>query len=318
MAVTAYTSDDLLTRVKARAQVPGADDRLSDSDILAIADDAIRSTVGRIVWNADDGHLVRTQALQAIAADVSDYRIPDRAMSSAVYDVLYVNAAGDEWSLPYLDSAEAWRLRNDAIDVSEGAGRYRYTIEGDVVRLLPTPTQAQGSLRIKYRRRASRLVTVAECAPLTAAGASTLTGTIPSAWSSPITLDVVRGGPSGDSIEDDVACTFSGSTITRSSGTWDTSGAYAPGSGDYACQAGETCVLPVPEEAVPFLTVLVALEVLIVLGDGAAIAAMQQLVAGRRRELVSLLEERSREDVAIIPRHSHLRSHRRSAWQGTD
>lgn len=310
MAVTGYTSDDLLARVKARAQVPDADSRLTDADIFAIADDAIRSSVGRIIWNADDGRIVRTQADVALVADRSDYRLPDRAVASAVYDVLLVDSAGNERSSTYIDSADAWRWRNDE-SPSDSDRTYAHTIEGDVIRLLPTPTTASLSLRVKYRRRPSRLVAVTDC--LKAASATTTVISLADGesvtWAtngdSAVAVDVVRGGPSGDSLADDLASTFGADTVTRDAGQF--AEPYQPGAGDYVCQPGTTCVLPVPEEAVPFLTVLVALEVSTALGDGAAVGGLSQLVAGRRKELVALVDDRNREDEAIIPRSSHLR-----------
>ena len=321
MAVTGYTSDDLLTRVKARAQIPDADDRLTDADILAMADDAIRSTVGRIIWNADDGRTVRTQADVALVADQSDYRMPDRAVASAIYDVLLVDSAGNERSSVYVDSADAWRWRNDEAPTDSDRA-YAHTIEGDVIRLLPTPTAANLSLRVKYRRRPSRLVTVAASTLLGSASSSTVVAddsdSFPAAWTSEgssLVIDVYRAGPGGDSLADDVQGSTTSDTFTRSSGSFDTSGPYAPGAACYASLAGETCVLPVPEEAVPFLTVLLALEVTTALGDGAAVGGLSQLVAGRRKELIALVDDRNREDDAIIPRSSHLRGgHGRGGW----
>jgi len=321
VAVTGYTSDDLLTRVKARAQVPDADDRLTDADMLAIADDAIRSTVARIVWNADDGRIVRTQADVALVADQSDYRIPDRAVASAIYDVLLVDSAGNERSSAYVDSADAWRWRNDDTATGESDRAYAHTLEGDVIRLLPTPKAAGLSLRVKYRRRPSRLVAVSACVLLGSSSSSTVVAddadSFPAAWTSEgsgLVIDVVRSGPSGDSLTDDVPGSTTSDTFTRSSGAFDTTGPYAPSGGDYACLAGETCVLPVPEEAVPFLTVLVALEIATAFGDTAAMGGLGQLVAGRRKELVALVDDRNREDEAIIPRSSHLRGRSRWWW----
>lgn len=322
MAVTGYTSDDLLTRVKARAQVPDADARLTDADMLAIADDAIRSTVGRIIWNADDGRTVRTQADVALVADQSDYRFPDRAVGAGAYDVLLVDASGNERSSRLIDSADAWRWRNDASSTYDSDRTYAHTIEGDTIRLLPTPNSGTTlSLRVKYRRRPSRLVTLAASALLTGATTTTVTSDgFPAAWpegeatAAPV-LDILRAAPGADAIEDDVEGGIVTDTFTRDAGTFNTTGPYVPVSGDYACLAGETCVLPVPEEAVPFLTVLVALEVVTVLGDGAALQGLAQLVAGRRKELVALVSDRSREGEAIIPRNGHIRSgNRLRSW----
>jgi hypothetical protein len=82
--VAANTADDLLVRVKARASIPATEGRLSDPDILAIADDATRSTVARVLYNSDDGRWVKTQADVALVVDQSAYRLPERAMGGSV------------------------------------------------------------------------------------------------------------------------------------------------------------------------------------------------------------------------------------------
>lgn len=311
MTAAGYTSDDLLRRVKARAQVPDADDRLTDADMLEIADDAIASTVGRIIWNADDGRTVRTQADVALVSGQSDYRLPDRAVGSAVYDVLLVDSAGNEVSSHYVDSADAWRWRNGESATVSRDRAFAHTLEGDVIRLLPTPLASDLSLRLKYRRRPSRLVTLANAlGPFSSSSDTTLSGTMPSAWSSVETLDLFLGAPGGDALEDSFTGSISGSTFTRLSGTFDITGPYAIEVGSYAALEGETCVLPVPAEAVPFLTALVAFEVNVALGDDAAAGALGQLVAGRRKELIALVDDRNREDEAIIPRSSHFRAAR--------
>lgn len=311
MAVTAYTSDDLLTRVKARVQLAdtdlGSEGRFTSSDILAVADDAIRSTVARVIWNADDGRAVRTYTDLAITAGTRDYRLPDRAVGAGPYDVLIVDAGGNERSSRYIDPADAWRWQ----DGYEGAAEYAHTLLGESIRLLPTPTATSGYLRVQYRRRPSRLVLASACAAISSSTTSALTVTaVPSAWGSSETIDVVLATPGGDSVDDDVDVSISGTTLTRASGS------FSIPADAYACLAGTTCVLPVPEEAVPFLTALVAFEVDVSLGDGAASQALAEIVRGRREELQALIADRNREDQAVIPRYSHLRAGRRMSGRG--
>jgi hypothetical protein len=310
--VAANTADDLLVRVKARASIPATEGRLSDPDILAIADDATRSTVARVLYNSDDGRWVKTQADVALVVDQSAYRLPERAMGGSVYDVLIVDSAGDELSSNYVDSAEAWRYRGSSVSESSP---YAHTIEGDTIILLPTPTLAGSSLRIKYRRTPSKLVAISFCASITSLSATVLQavttpGVLSGTWSSPTTIDIVEGTPQGDALEDDIAATFTATEITRSSGAFATSGPNMVAGGDYACIAGTTCVPQIPAAVFPFLVALTTYETLIALGDAQGAADLVPIVELRKREAKALTAERNRERVVVINHDGHLRSGR--------
>jgi len=301
--VAAYTTDDLLSRVKARAQMPAADGRLTDADVFAILDDSIRSSVARIVYNADDGRTVKSQADQPITSGVARYRIPDRAVAAGVYGVVLVDSAGNEVSSSYKDTADIWRYQGG---YGDGVGwKYDHTIEGDEIVLLPTPSQTDGSLRIKYRRRPSRLVPVSSCAVVSVALANAITtaAAVPSSWGADEILDLIESTPNADTLGDDVAGSgIGGASITVVAGV-----PAELAAGDFVCLAGETCVPQVPQAAIPFLTVLGAYEVCVTLGDREGAAGLERLVSTRKREAMALIAERSRERQVVINRSSHLR-----------
>lgn len=305
--VAALTTDGLLSRIKARAQIPAADGRLTDAEILAICDDAHRSSLARLQVGADDGRMVKTAADQAITADQARYRIPSRALEAGTYDVLIVDSDGEESSSVYVDSSEAWRSSAE----TGGAGTvYRHTIEGDEIVLLPTPATTYGQLRVKYRRAPSRLVPVASCALISSSAGTTISSadSVPSGWGSSETLDVVEGTPSGDSIADDVAGTsIGGASITVAAGVPSEAAA-----GDYVCLAGETCVPSIPAAAEGYFVLLCTYEVMLALGDVGGAGALQPLLAERKREATALMYERSRQRPIVVNRSSHLRGGRRS------
>ena len=305
--VAAYTTDDLLARVKARAQMPAADGRLTDADVFAILDDSIRSSVARIIYNADDGRTVKSQADQPITSGVARYRIPDRAVAAGVYDVVLVDSAGNEISSSYKDTSDIWRYQGG---YGDGVGwKYDHTIEGDEIVLLPTPSQTDGSLRIKYRRRPSRLVPVSSCAVVSVVSPPpvpqiiTTAAAVPLSWGADELLDLVEATPNADTLGDDVAgSVIGGTSVTVAAGVPDELAA-----GDFVCLAGETCVPQVPQAAIPFLTVLGAYEVCVTLGDREGAAGLERLVSTRKREAMALIAERSRERQVVINRSSHLR-----------
>jgi hypothetical protein len=194
---------------------------------------------------------------------------------------------------------------------------YAHPIEGDTIILLPTPTQAGSSLRIKYRRTPSKLVQLADCAVV----ASVLSGTDLAYASVPATgwgngtdhvVDVVQASPHGDSLEDSVFVTVvsASSKFTRAAGAWASTGADAIAGGEFVCDAGFTCVPQIPAAVFPFLVALTTYETLIALGDAQGAADLVPIVELRKREAKALTAERNRERAVVINHDGHLRSGR--------
>lgn len=307
----AITTDQLLSRIKARAQIPATDGRLTDAELLAIVDDLILSSLAREIYDADDGRWTKTAADVSITAGTATYRIPTRAMSGGLDEVLVVDSAGNLSQLRYIDRSDAWEF-----GTSTGTPCY-FTIVGDVVQLLPSPSSSTLSLRLRYLRRPSKLVTVAECASIDGVAATVLTVSgAPSSWASAqFAIDIVEAVHHGDALEDSVHVTANAgpTTLTRSTGTFATSGAYAiqassiTYTGQYACPDGESCIVQVPDVAIPFTVDLAARDVCVALGDMEGSDRHAQLAERRRQELMSLISERSRIRPHIVQRNSPLR-----------
>lgn len=300
---TALTSDAALARIKARAQVPSVDPRLADTDIFAMFDDVITTEIGLSVYDADDGRQVYTAADVTLTASLAEYRIPARAWAGGVDTVSIVDSNGLESPLAYVDREEIPMWSGTTTGTPE-----RYSIVGDVIRLLPTPSSASYSLRVRFVRRPNRLVAVSSCAIITAVGSTTLTATYPSGagWTS---VDVIEGTHGGASLEDSVTVTLSGgSTHTRSSGTWASTGAGAIAAGDYVCSAGTSCVIQVPDVAIAFLIERVTGEVADVLGDSEAARTRLALAEQKRGKMEQAIAERTKQRPRAIPYGSPLRS----------
>lgn len=301
--VAACTADQLVTRITVRAQIPSTEGRVSTAELLTLIDDCILANCSREIFDADDGRWVKTASDVSITAAIATYRIPDRALAAGVVECVLVDSAGNLTQLDYFDHADLWEYGTSA-GVPQG-----FTLLGDVIVLRPIPSTSTYSLRVRYVRRPSKLALVASCTLLTAVGSTTLTGTIGSGWSSPTTIDVVESTNNVESLEDDIAVTYSGTTITRSSGTNVTTGAYAIAAGDYACLAGTSCVVQVPDVAIPYLADLAARDVLSgPLDDAAGAARCHAQAEERRREMMQALAERSRSArPKVVPRNSPLR-----------
>lgn len=319
MAITSesVTSDQLLARVKARAQVPSTEGRLSDDEIYVLIDDVIRSSVGREIYDADDGRWVKTAPDVAITTGIAGYRIPYRALSSGVDEVLLVDSSGNAEQLDYVDRSDVWEWG------TQTGVPCAYSIVGDVITLLPTPTSGY-ALRVRYVRRPNALTAVANCAVLatvTSATDVTYSSVPASGWTNGTVhvVDVVERVGNVESLEDDVSVTVvtASTKLVRGSGAWVTTGPYAIQVGAFACPFGTSCVVQVPDVAIPYVADLAARDVCVALGDQAGADLAARLAEQRRTEMVDAISERSRIRPKVVPRNSPLRvaSQRGTRWR---
>lgn len=314
----ALTADALLTRVKARAQVPSADGRLSDAEILVICDDIIRDDIGLSAYEADDGRWVVTAADVSITSGVASYRVPTRAWSAGIQTVALIDSSGNELPIGRVDHHEIgdWKAGGVWQDP-------RWALIGDAIHLLPTPTDSLYSLRVRYIRRPSTLALIATCGLISGSTSTTLTisaDPVPDFAASP-TLDVVRGSHHGDTLGDSVAMTWSTPTLTYTAGALASTGALVPASGDYACPEGTSCVVQVPDVCVRYLTLAAARDVCEAFGDDPGFARMSAAAGAAHKQMDAALAERSRVRPKIIPKNSPLRAGsgargRRRGWWG--
>ena len=162
--VAAVTADQPLARIKTRAQIPDAEGRLGstaaavDASIFTIVDDLLLTSAFRSIYDADDGRRIHTAANVSVTKSQPNYRIPDRAWGSDLDAVLLVDSSSNEIPVHYVDRSEIWRWDQVGLWSSP-----RYTIMGNVIRLLPSPGDSTYSLRVRYLRRPSKLVKVATC-----------------------------------------------------------------------------------------------------------------------------------------------------------
>lgn len=266
--VAARTTDTLLADVRAAAQLPDAEGRLTTAELYRICDQALALHVADLLTDVQSRRWA-SEATSSLVAGTSRYRIPARAQGAAVLDVLITDGTAT-WSAPELPAAEAWRYTR-----SRGPwdSPYAYTWQDDSIQVLPTPSSGGPSytLLFVWARQPSRLVAVSDCASIASSTSTTITtsATVPSAWTSAETLDIVRatgdGAPwrNGSSATLDLAGTsISGTSITVSAGLPSDLPA-----GSYVCLAGSTCVPPVPELAYHVLVQASAMLVLEALGD---------------------------------------------------
>lgn len=326
----AKTTTDLLSAVRLDGALPDVDGRFGstqaamDSSILDLAAQELSTSVADVLISLRQERWVRQQTDVQIAAGINRYRIPARALAAGVSDLTIVDG-GTEYDLSPIDTEDRFRFS----DGRKGNWRapYGYTWEGDCILLVPTPMETKYTLRVRYPRQPSRLVTVANCAAI-----SSLTGTVltivagaPVGWSSiTMDIDVISGTTHGDVLEDDVTVVTNAgpTTMTRSSGTFALTGPDAIlGTGNnyyrsYVCVAGTSCIIPIPESVYPLLVAATVRRCQEVCGDDDALVAAERAYARAEKRVRNMLEPRNRGGREMLTNpYSALRGGRFPGWR---
>jgi hypothetical protein len=264
----AWIVDQLLADVKRKANLPpGANAKLTDVELLRIADEAILTQLDPILLTLQEEYDVTREDF-TIAAGDSTYRLPERAVSGTIVQALLVNADGIPVPLERIGGSETWQY--------EGAQRTAtypsvYAIEGNVIRLLPTPSVSGLSLRVRYRRRPSELVLTTACGLVSIVGATTVTAP-GGAFGANVIVDIVRSKPPVGPLVQGAAATYAANVFTFGAGVLPDAGVTA---GDYVCAYDTTCVVPLPERFAKLAIGIIAAAVLVEWGNvnGAAVIA---------------------------------------------
>lgn len=306
--VAAKTADDLLAGVQVLAQISGAEGRITSQEVLNIGSAELASSIADLLQTAHGDRWIANDYDQAIQANVAGYRVPSRALASTILEVLLVDSAGNSTPVDEIPASEASNY--GAGQRLPFSGEHAYVWRGDKLVLVPTPTQATLTLRIRYPRQPSRLVFQSACAKVLSLADPTVTATaaLPATFTNGTLVDLIQGTPHGDVYLHDATL------ANVATPDFDISGGIGGdlSVGDYVCIAGETCVMPIPEAVYPFLEALVAHEVMMTIGDAAQRELSGNRVARRRQHAVSLLSPRNRTTgPKVINWHGAMRTRRR-------
>lgn len=260
------TADQLITAVLRKCFWDTTSQPLTNTEILAIADEVILGDMWpKIIGSAGDYYVSATQ--HTLESGYSRYRLPAR-MFGPIRDVLLVDG-DEEYSIPLIDLEDLGRLS----ELAAPADRFFHFLDGDYVGLYPTPDSGDESmyLRIRYYRAPSNLVLSASSTTVNAidVDSSATTFTIvanPLSWTAGSSIDVIGQGNAHQVLGESM--TVSGvSTLTVTISSPTTLAGTGIQSGDYVANAGYTPIVQVPDFMVPQLITLVAAECLEASGD---------------------------------------------------
>jgi hypothetical protein len=193
-------------------QAPSAGYQITDEQILAIAFEATTKRYVPLIRGVHEDFFT-TSATYAVVSGTASYRLPPRASSTTIKQVVIVdNTSGRAIPVPRQPVSQGYR----------GLGRssatpWFYVIEGAQLRLVGTPTTSSNyTLVVYYQRRPSRYVLTTQASLV--ASASSVMNTIDTvgapAWYNPSNnrLDVMSPQPEADLIMQDAVVFLSAPT----------------------------------------------------------------------------------------------------------
>ena len=313
-----FTVDTMLARIKRKCQLPANNGKLSDAEIVQIADEEIQTRLFAALMTVRDDYFVGHRTM-TYPANARFAQLPEFVESSTILDVSCVDDSQSPPRYRLLDrrySGAAWHGPQSANTPNA------YAIEGDRVSMIAMPDQAI-TLMIRYERRPSRLhlTTDGRSAPIVSYDESTFEFTVtPSAtWitNAPVgtMVDIVRATPAFDALVQGMEVDTVASPIwTLVSGIVDHSSPdTAPISqqnvnvGDYVTLMGETPIFPLPDAWWSPAIYAAAAAVCREIGDAQNGAINEAQASQLIGQVIALQSNRVRKQNPIVFNHSSPR-----------
>jgi hypothetical protein len=246
-----------LAAVDRAITVPNYQPRFSQSDILALANEEQQSLVVPMIVALREEFFVFRETLSITAGDFG-FRIPERAIGRTLREIQYRNQTGGTlvYDLPRISIEDSYRFTNLGSGTPNG-----FMVEGDTIRLLPTPS-SDGEVILFMLRKPSSLVLNSRTAVVTSVGTNTITlSKVPSNLTIGSKIDITDNKPAYPLVYKDLTITnISGAVITVSGFTGTAlSGVDVD---DVVSTALETSIVQLPDEAAIVLIHATAVRVL--------------------------------------------------------
>ncbi len=252
---------------------PNAPGAIQANDVIIMLDEELHATLSPLVQAAQEEFWVQNID-QTIVANKYRYTIPSRASFANWRDVVYVDSNGVEINLTNL-SPEYLKLTYPA-GGTPPLYTFGFILQNDQIILWPpnggVPTQY--SLRMKIKRRPNNLTSVDNCAQVTGINTGTKVvtcTTVPSDWTTALTVDVIPNRPQFTALQEDGTITGvvtgAAGTVTFTALPTDPLGNYTMQVGDWICPATMSPIPQIPYDMFPLLAQRGALRILESLGD---------------------------------------------------
>lgn len=248
----AYTTTEFVADVKLRAFIPTSQATFATTDILLLADAETQTTIVPLLQSIRSGYWLTYKDF-TITASQANYDIPARAIGMGVMDVQIVSSGGQIKSIPQIGVED--------LETTVSAEPEAFYIKQNQIYLYPTPSATSGTLRVHYYLRPAKLVetTAAGLISTIDTGSNYVTvASIPSAWASTNTFDLIKQDGASEPLAIDQAVTSIASTTITFTSTMPTSLRVS----DYVALSGETPIPQIPAELRPVLAQATAVRMM--------------------------------------------------------
>ena len=198
-------STQLLASIKRGVAVPANQNRFTDTDLLAIADEECQTKLIPVLLSVRQEYLVRAKTTQLVAGQ-NRYAIPSRAIGRTVRQIRYVTG-NNKFVLPYIQPEDSQFYSNSGYGSGQPSGYY---FEGDSIILVQNPISSSDSIEIKFETQCSNLTDVSNAGKITAintAGSYVTMDAVPSAFTIGSLIDFVQFNPGNNIIDYDYSIT---------------------------------------------------------------------------------------------------------------
>lgn len=294
---------ELLASIKRAAGVPAYQDRFSDADFLALADEETRTVLLPIITNMREDYLV-TFTTEPVAAGEQFFPIPERAVAQGIRELKFkIIAQNYMINLPYVPIEQQYAT----FYAAQPTG---YNFQGDQIYIVNPPSQT-GDLFIWYVAAPSKLVTAAEVAVVASLPAFNQVElvSVPSGWGAAETLDLIpKRRSSHMPTAADQTSTRVGTTVTLTSTAWSVSNPVSDylKVGDHVARAFETDLVQLPTEAHDVLVSAVRVRIHGGLGQVAQKKEAQEELDRKTRALMDLLTPRNEGEAPVVVQRNGL------------
>lgn len=270
MANSIYVVDNLVNSLMLRGLPPQSQNTFTQAGFIQVLSEEMQSNIVPLIDSVSEEYFVTDYDIAYVPSTTS-YDLPPRAVGSKLRDFVWVDTNGLEIPIP--------RLRPEQLKMNARIMPYGAYLKNDQVKFFlgsATPTSpTYPTLRLKYIRRPSILLSSASCGQITAINGNILTLTYASSAWLTSGVDIIKGVAGFSSRGDDITVSsVVGFNVTLSS---------VPTTvvvGDWVAPANYSPIPQIPVEGHLLLAQYGACKVLEAMGDLQGLAAAMQKING--------------------------------------
>jgi hypothetical protein len=280
-----WTTDDLVRKARREAKLPNVGGPTA-AEILEVA---YQETLARIIpalRSTRENYGVE-DSTTTLVADQADYDIPALAQGATLREVILESLSG---------STVVGTVRLAEVPIQAAAGYltaakpHAFAIQGNSVKLLPTPNTANAQLRFRYYRRPGIYVETSSCAATTAAPSGQTLTVASHPFAAADLVEVVLAVPHFDiEISEGLVDSTTATTVVMDAGV--TVPTDLP-IGSWICVSGETCVPYLPDVMHDVLSHFTAAQMLIEVGDREGASLAMAVAEQRLQTAIGALDPR--------------------------